>query len=96
MNAYTFLVRSGTKDRNAPSSPGTVKLITPKLSTAFSNGLVQLSFQANPGRIYSWLVSANLTSWPALNSFVSGGSTARLTIPLSPGAPIQYYRVSSP
>ena len=77
-------------------APPTVTLITPKLSAASSNGQVQLSFQANPGRIYSWHVSTNLTSWSGLTSFVSGGSPARLTIPLSPAAPIQYYRVSSP
>ncbi len=78
------------------SGSSTVTLITPKLSVALSNGQVQLSFQANPGRIYSWHVSTNLTSWSELTSFVSGGSPGRLTIPLSPAAPIRYYRVSSP
>ena len=78
------------------SGSPTVTLITPKLTADSSNGQVQLSFQANPGRIYSWHVSTNLTSWSGLTSFVSGGSPSRLTIPLSSVAPIRYYRVSSP
>jgi hypothetical protein len=78
------------------SGSSTVTLITPKLSGAFSNGQVQLSFPANPGRIYSWHVSTNLTSWSGLTSFVSGGSPARLAIPPSPTPQIRYYRVSSP
>jgi hypothetical protein len=78
------------------SGSSTVTLITATLSVALSNGQVQLSFQANPGRIYSWHVSTNLTSWSALNSFVSAGSTGRLASPPSPAAPIRYYRVSSP
>jgi hypothetical protein len=71
-------------------------MITPSLSATASNGQLQLSFPANPGRIYSWHVSSNLSSWTGLTSFVSGSSPARLSIPLSSAAPNQYYRVSSP
>jgi hypothetical protein len=78
------------------SGSPTVTLITPKLTATSSNGQVQITFQANPGRIYSWQVSTNLTSWSVLTSFVSGASLARLAIPLSPTPPIRYYRVSSP
>jgi O-glycosyl hydrolase len=78
------------------SGSPTVTLITPSLSATASNGQIQLSFPANPGRIYSWHISSNLTAWSGLTSFVSGPSPARLTIPLSPAAPNQYYRVSSP
>ena len=78
------------------SGSPTVTLITPKLTATSSNGQVQITFQANPGRIYSWQVSTNLTSWSVLTSFMSGASLARLAIPLSPTPPIRYYRVSSP
>jgi hypothetical protein len=78
------------------SGSPTIALITPSLSATASNGQLQLSFPANPGRIYSWHVSSNLSSWTGLTSFVSGPSPARLSIPLSSAAPNQYYRVSSP
>ena len=77
------------------TGPGTVPLITPMLAASPSGGVVTLEFQANPGRIYSWRASTDLSSWEVLQSFVSAGTNARMSVPAT-GPPARYYRVSSP
>jgi hypothetical protein len=78
------------------SGSGTLTPIVPRLSAALSGGQAWISFQANPGRIYSWQISTDLVSWSVLDSFVSAGSAAQLTIPLSSATRIQFYRATSP
>jgi hypothetical protein len=80
----------------AVSGSGMVTPITPNLSATNSANQIQLSFQSNPGRIYSWWVSTNLTSWSVVESFVSGGDVESYTIPAAGPTGGQYYRVSSP
>ncbi len=75
---------------------GTVQLIRPTLSAAVSSGSLQLSFEANVGRAYSWQVSTNLSSWSLATQFVSVGSICRWTIPGPFSGPARYFRASSP
>ena len=78
------------------SGLATVPLVTPLLSAALLGQDVQLSFNANIGRIYSWLVSTNPSAWTIATSFVSA-STRPLWL-VSPAAlvPERYFKVSSP
>jgi hypothetical protein len=86
------------------SLPATLKVtgqatlpeITPHISTARSGDGLQLSFVANPGRVYSWMVATNPNSWSVASSFVSPTSLAKWLVLPSLFAPPRYFRVSSP
>jgi hypothetical protein len=78
------------------SGQGTSPLLTPRISAARLGDAIQLSFQANAGRIYSWLSSTDLSSWSSTMNFVSAGGTAEYLVSPSGSAPVQYFRVSSP
>jgi len=77
------------------NGPGTLPAVTPRISIADSANAVQLTFQANPGRIYSWLASFNLSTWLVVTQFVSTGNSAQWRLSSAPSS-AEYFRVSSP
>ena len=78
------------------TGPATLPLIAPQLIVTRSGSSLLLFFQANVGRIYSWQISTNLSSWSTISSFVSSRVTEAMTVLTSPGGTAQYFRVSSP
>lgn len=78
------------------SGSSTIPLVPPLISTALLNGDVQLSFNANLGRIYSWLVSTNANAWTTATSFVSPSTHPLWLVSPSAVVPERYFRVSSP
>src|SRR5579862_9010303 len=60
---------------------GTLPMTNPVLSAVLSSNQVELSFQSNPGRPYTWWGSTNLASWSVLERFVSGGTSAQYGVP---------------
>jgi hypothetical protein len=77
------------------TGPGTLPALTPRISIAYSGDAIQLSFPANPGRIYSWLSSSNMTTWIVATQFVSTANLAKWQLSSSPSF-AKYFRVSSP
>jgi len=75
---------------------GTLPVITPRISVARSGDAIQLSFQADAGRVYTWLLATNLASWSVATQFVSTGGLAQWLVPPSLSAGVRYFRVSSP
>jgi O-glycosyl hydrolase len=78
------------------SGVSTVPLVTPLVSAVLLGENVQLSFNANPGRIYSWLTSTNPTVWTIATSFVSASTQALWLVSPVSLVPDRYFRVSSP
>jgi O-glycosyl hydrolase len=75
---------------------GTVPATTPSISANRVGRALQLSFDANVGRSYSWLVSTNTSSWSIAVSFVSVSTQALWLVQPTALTPGQYFRVSSP
>ena len=78
------------------SGISTVPLVTPLISAALLGEDVQLSFNANFGRIYSWLVSTNPSAWTIATSFVSASTRPLWLVSPAASVPERYFRVSSP
>jgi hypothetical protein len=78
------------------SGSGTLPLIVPQIILARSVDPVVLSFQSNPGRIYSWQVSTDLAVWSVATNFVSARSPEQFLVSPSSAPSRRYFRVSSP